>query len=137
MVQARTGPIPFPTIKLGLFTADRHLLHVQIENRFRQMLEQGLVDEVETVVAGIDHPDKQPSMRIVGYRQVRGYLKKEFGYDEMIEKGIAATRQLAKRQLTWLRQQNNLVWINITHPRAADSVPEYLRNRLELCGQVI
>lgn len=75
-----------------------------IEQRFRQMLEQGLVEEVQALrqLPGI-HRDL-PAMKAVGYRQVWDYLDGQYDYDSMVERGIIATRQLAKRQFTWLRK---------------------------------
>ena len=130
MEQSAASPIRFPLIKFGLFTADRSVLHARIESRFRKMLEQGLVDEVKTILAGIDNPDKQPSLRTVGYRQVIGFLRNQYARDEMIDQAVAATRQLAKRQLTWLRRQRNLVWVDATENSFVDNVNLYLRERL-------
>lgn len=134
MAQFAASPIPYPVVKLGLFISDRAVLHARIEARFRRMLERGLVEEVETIAAGLDEPCRQACMRIVGYRQVHGYLRGEFAYDEMVARGIAATRQLAKRQLTWLRRQRNLVWIDGAAPSAAESVCRYLREWIERGG---
>jgi tRNA dimethylallyltransferase len=90
-------------VNLALAPVDRGVLHARIAQRFRQMLEQGLVAEVEALYRRGDlHPDL-PSIRAVGYRQVWSYLAGETDADQMLEQGIAATRQLAKRQLTWLR----------------------------------
>ena len=69
------------------------------------MLEQGLIDEVRALQTRFHLPDTAPALRAVGYRQVSGYLAGEYNYSELIQKGVAATRQLAKRQLTWLRGQ--------------------------------
>ncbi len=82
---------------------DRKVLHERIALRFMQMLEQGFVDEVKQLIARGDLSLDFPAMRSVGYRQVWKYLLGEYTYEEMCEKGIIATRQLAKRQLTWLR----------------------------------
>ena len=128
MAQSAATPLPFPLIKLGLFTADRRLLHARIETRFRRMLEQGLVDEVKTLAAGLPDADadQQTAMRTVGYRQALGFVRGAFGYDEMIDQAIAATRQLAKRQLTWMRNQRNLVWVDNAEGVAVDGVCLYL-----------
>jgi tRNA dimethylallyltransferase len=82
---------------------DRAILHERIAQRFSQMLTEGFLDEVKSLVARGDLNLEMPSMRSVGYRQVWEYLLGNYSYDEMCEKGIIATRQLAKRQLTWLR----------------------------------
>ena len=91
--------------KLILAAHDRAALHRRIERRFLQMLDLGLVDEVSALRARGDLDLSLPSMRCVGYRQVWRYLDGELTRQQMVDQGIAATRQLAKRQLTWLRKQ--------------------------------
>jgi len=86
---------------------DRAVLHERIATRFVQMLEHGFVDEVKQLRDRGDLTLDFPSMRSVGYRQVWEYLDAKYTYAEMSEKGIIATRQLAKRQLTWLRSWPN------------------------------
>lgn len=93
--------------KIILQASDRALLHQRIHDRFRSMLKQGFVDEVESLRQRGDLNLSLPSMRCVGYRQVWRYLDGEASREQMIESAIAATRQLAKRQLTWLRKQND------------------------------
>ncbi|MCK7598851.1 tRNA (adenosine(37)-N6)-dimethylallyltransferase MiaA [Microbulbifer sp. CAU 1566] len=89
--------------QLTILPRDRAILHQRIALRFERMLEQGFIDEVKALRARGDlHPDL-PAIRAVGYRQVWQYLDGELDYAQMLEAGIAATRQLAKRQLTWLR----------------------------------
>lgn len=95
--------LPCRLIFLGLVPQDRARLHEQIAHRFRSMLAAGFVDEVVALRSRGDlHPDL-PSIRSVGYRQVWDYLEGHCDHPTMVERGIAATRQLAKRQLTWLR----------------------------------
>jgi len=98
-----------PMIKLGLSFSDRQVLHSRIERRFDLMLEQGLQAEVEALLDMGVKADAS-SMRMIGYRQMLEHLQEITSYEEMRSKGIAATRQLAKRQLTWLRNQQNLIW---------------------------
>lgn len=98
-------PLPYNVIKIALLPADREVLRERIALRFRQMLELGLVDEVRALRARGDLNLAMPSMRSVGYRQVWEYLDGMLSYEDMVEKGIIATRQLAKRQLTWLRKE--------------------------------
>lgn len=93
----------FNVVKIALIPQDRQNLHAQIEQRFLAMLQAGLVQEVAALYRRGDLNESLPAMRAVGYRQVWQHLSGELTYDEMIEKGIVATRQLAKRQLTWLR----------------------------------
>ena len=87
---------------------DRSVLHSRIECRFYKMLEKGLVDEVVALRERKDLDPTMASMRVVGYRQIWNYLDKNLTYEDMVGKSIAATRQLAKRQLTWLRSWNEL-----------------------------
>lgn len=104
--QAMQSPLPDSGdafVFLSIQPVDRSVLHQRIERRFRQMLEDGLVGEVEALYARGDLGPGLPSVRSVGYRQVWQYLSQEIGFDGMVEKGIIATRQLAKRQITWLR----------------------------------
>lgn len=111
-LQARSGAaMPFRAIKLVRSPASRGVLHARIEHRFEQMLQQGFVDEVERLVARGDLDPDMPSMRSVGYRQVWTWLRGECTHDEMIARGKAATRQLAKRQMTWLRSEKNAHWL--------------------------
>ncbi|TFH75085.1 tRNA (adenosine(37)-N6)-dimethylallyltransferase MiaA [Gammaproteobacteria bacterium LSUCC0112] len=93
---------------LSIQPVDRNVLHSRIAKRFYQMLDDGLVAEVERLYARGDLQPELPSIRSVGYRQVWQYLSHEFGYDAMVERGIIATRQLAKRQITWLRSWSAL-----------------------------
>ncbi|MFW9609633.1 MAG: tRNA (adenosine(37)-N6)-dimethylallyltransferase MiaA, partial [Aquaspirillum sp.] len=99
--------------------------HQRIALRFEQMLTQGLLEEVATLRKNYPtlHPDL-PSMRCVGYRQAWQYLDGECSREEMVEKGIAATRQLAKRQLTWLRSMPNLTTLDCV---AGDPFPMLLQ----------
>jgi len=101
----RAGDFPYRLLKLGLVPRDRGLLHDRIAARFERMLQAGLVDEVKALRARGDLDIGLPSMRSVGYRQVWEYLDGNYDYETMVRKGIAATRQLAKRQLTWLRSE--------------------------------
>ncbi len=102
--------LPYRLLKLALVPSDRKVLHDRIALRFEQMLAAGLLDEVRRLREKYPalHPGL-PSMRCVGYRQAWQYLDGEFGMDVLKEKGIAATRQLAKRQLTWLRGMDDIV----------------------------
>ena len=109
--QATQSPLPDggdAFVFLSIQPVDRSVLHQRIERRFRQMLEDGLVGEVEALYARGDLGPELPSVRSVGYRQVWQYLSQEIGYDGMVERGIIATRQLAKRQITWLRSWPSL-----------------------------
>ena len=96
-------------IKISLSFSDRSVLHQRIAYRFDRMLEEGLEDEVRALLdTGVQAT--APSMRMIGYRQMLEYLAGDIDAPRMREKGIIATRQLAKRQLTWMRNQPNLLW---------------------------
>jgi len=98
---------PFQLLKFIIAPAERATLHDKIAARFKVMLSQGLIDEVQALQQRGDLNETMPSIRCVGYRQVWAYLQGEYGYAEMQAKAIAATRQLAKRQFTWLRKEDN------------------------------
>ena len=96
---------PGPIEKIILAADDRAQLHRRIETRFLDMIEHGFIEEVRQLKARPDLNLALPSMRCVGYRQLWQYLDGELTRQQMIDRGLAATRQLAKRQLTWLRRQ--------------------------------
>ena len=104
-------PLPYRLLKLVQAPADRAVLHERIERRFHAMLAAGLEDEVRALVARWDLTPDLPSMRCVGYRQVLKYLRGEYKYAVMMQRGIIATRQLAKRQWTWLRAESGCHWL--------------------------
>ncbi|NLY64217.1 MAG: tRNA (adenosine(37)-N6)-dimethylallyltransferase MiaA [Alcaligenaceae bacterium] len=114
------GQFHYQTISLE--PANRLALHERIAMRFMQMLEKGFVEEVAQLKRRPDlHPDL-PSIRCVGYRQIWGHLEGEYGLAEATEKGIAATRQLAKRQITWLRAQPERIQIDCMGNNVPDQV---------------
>ncbi len=94
---------PFKSLVLGLMPVDRARLHQRIAQRFEKMLSQGLVDELAGLRRRFKLNPQMPSMRSVGYRQAWEYLEGDINHAQVAEKGMAATRQLAKRQITWLR----------------------------------
>ncbi|MCG8413673.1 MAG: tRNA (adenosine(37)-N6)-dimethylallyltransferase MiaA, partial [Pseudomonadales bacterium] len=100
--------LPYQLAWFAIQPADRVVLHERIGQRFHQMLTDGFVDEVQNLFNRGDLTDSLPSIKSVGYRQVWQYLTGELDYDGMVEKSIIATRQLAKRQLTWLRSWPDL-----------------------------
>jgi tRNA dimethylallyltransferase len=102
--RAAPQALPYDIVRVALIPSDRTLLHIRIKDRFQQMLELGLIDEVRTLQTRDDLSPELPSVRTVGYRQVWEYLTGGLTYNQMVEQAIAATRQLAKRQLTWLRR---------------------------------
>ena len=98
-------------LTLGLMPKDRALLHERIEKRFLMMIKDGFLDEVKGLMADSHFDRNWPSMRAVGYRQAIDYLLGEIDYDRFVLSGVAATRQLAKRQITWMRSMADLVSI--------------------------
>ena len=100
---AKPAALPYRPISLALVPGERGVLHQRITDRFELMLELGLINEVRELRENYDLKPGLPSMRCVGYRQVWQYLDGEYGLGVLREKAVAATRQLAKRQLTWLR----------------------------------
>lgn len=97
-------PAPYHFINLALLPSDRQQLYRKLADRFRNMLDQGLVQEVEALYNRGDLTKDLPSMRAVGYQQVWQYLAGELSYNEMVSQAIQATRRFAKRQLVWLRR---------------------------------
>ena len=111
LIRSRAGAgLPFRLLKLALADHDRAQLHRRIAARFDGMLAQGFIDEVAGLRARPDLSADLPSMRAVGYRQVWAYLDGKLSYSDMVERGVTATRQLAKRQMTWLRAEGDLHW---------------------------
>ncbi|MGE8406537.1 MAG: tRNA (adenosine(37)-N6)-dimethylallyltransferase MiaA [Pseudomonas sp.] len=106
------GQLPYTVASLAIAPQDRQILHERIALRFTQMLEQGFIDEVRLLRARSDLHAGLPSIRAVGYRQVWDHLDGKLTSVEMQERGIIATRQLAKRQFTWLRSWADLHWLD-------------------------
>ncbi|WLT06756.1 tRNA (adenosine(37)-N6)-dimethylallyltransferase MiaA [Gilliamella apis] len=113
LTQESGEALPYDIMQLAIMPEDRAELHQRIEQRFLQMLDQGFEDEVKTLMLRSDLHTNLPSIRCVGYRQMWEYLNGDISYDEMVFKGICATRQLAKRQITWLRGwKQSITWLN-------------------------
>lgn len=111
--------LPYAVSQFAIAPSSRELLHQRIALRFQQMLAAGFEQEARGLFARGDlHPDL-PSVRCVGYRQMWSYLAGEIDYDEMVYRGICATRQLAKRQMTWLRGWESVQWLDSDKPAEA------------------
>ena len=106
-------------IEIALAPLERGELHTKINLRFRAMLEAGFVEEVRRLYERGDLSPEHPSMRAVGYRQLWRYLAGVSSLNEATEQAIAATRQLAKRQMTWLRRRSSAHWVDSMRPEAA------------------
>jgi len=123
--EQNSEPLPYHVVNLAVCPPDRKRLHQRIAERYRIMMSQGFVDEVRGLFQRDDLHVNLPSVRCVGYRQVWDYLEGKYDYDEMVERGIIATRQLAKRQITWLRSWPDLHWLDTDDP-------DILRNALKI-----
>jgi len=126
IARGRTSPAPYRTIPIALEPSDRTTLHERIAQRFEAMLELGLVGELRRLRERFELNPSLPSMRSVGYRQAWQYLEGEFGLATLREKGAAATRQLAKRQLTWLRSWGDAIRFDCLADDLAAQVEAYL-----------
>ena len=120
--------IPYRVVQFAIAPKERKTLHERIALRFNQMLDLGFVDEVRALYERGDLQSELPAIRAVGYRQVWDYLDGKLSYDEMVDKGVVATRQLAKRQITWLRSWSNLHWLDSEDPKVADSALKILES---------
>ncbi|MGC9423780.1 tRNA (adenosine(37)-N6)-dimethylallyltransferase MiaA [Vibrio sp.] len=127
LTKTKGEPIPFRIKQFAIAPKDRAELHRRIELRFDKMVESGFEQEVRALYARGDlHPDL-PSIRCVGYRQMWEYLDGKGSLNEAIYRGICATRQLAKRQITWLRSWDDLTWLDSEH---VDQALETLSNAI-------
>ena len=119
-------------LKIALIPEDRKKLHQSIYQRTQDMLDQGLVDEVESLIKKYPNLSwESNSMRSIGYRQVGMYLRGEIGFDELFDKILFATRQLAKRQITWLRSMQNLLVLDPFEKDISDQLNQSLKNFLK------
>ncbi|WP_105648024.1 tRNA (adenosine(37)-N6)-dimethylallyltransferase MiaA [Cronobacter dublinensis] len=121
LTQTSGEALPYQVHQFAIAPASRELLHQRIEQRFHQMLASGFEAEVRALFARGDLHTDMPSVRCVGYRQMWSYLAGEISYDEMVYRGICATRQLAKRQMTWLRGWEGVHWLDSAAPEQAYS----------------
>jgi tRNA dimethylallyltransferase len=130
--QASSGEaLPYRLLKIALVPSERKVLHERIAIRFDQMLADGFIDEVKKLL--IHYPAltaDATSMRCVGYRQALEYLTGEYDVAELRDRGIFATRQLAKRQLTWLRSMDHLMEVDclipVLHEIVLNQVTQFL-----------
>ena len=106
--KAAESSLPYQIMKIALIPSDREWLRTRAALRFDMMMEAGFIDEVKALYNRGDLHEDLPSIRSIGYRQAWAYLKGELSYDEMQNRAIIATRQLAKRQLTWLRSEKDI-----------------------------
>ncbi len=115
--------LPYDVLQFAIAPQERAVLHERIEQRFHKMIALGFEEEVKKLYERSDLHIDLPSIRCVGYRQIWEYLQGEISLDEAIFKGICATRQLAKRQITWLRSwQSELTWLDSLAPEQAKAI---------------
>ena len=132
-LQAKTpgDRLDYRLLKIIISPEPRSVLHERIERRFDLMINAGFVDEMKSLFARSDLNAGMPSMRAVGYRQGWEWLQGKITFDQMREKAIFATRQLAKRQLTWLRRESASVWYDLRTDSEKREVFELLGGFLE------
>lgn len=120
LTQQQGESIPYDILQFAIAPQERAVLHQRIEQRFHKMMDLGFEKEVRTLFARPDLHAELPSIRCVGYRQMWEYLEGDISLDEAVFKGICATRQLAKRQITWLRGwESELTWLDSLEPDLA------------------
>jgi len=113
-------------LKLCLFFSDRAALHERISQRFKLMLEQGFLEEVEGLKSAFPNARQTPAMRSVGYQQAWGFLEGEISRGQFEDDVQTATRRLAKRQLTWLRNEPGWIWFDALNPRVLEGISRFL-----------
>ncbi|NEY28039.1 tRNA (adenosine(37)-N6)-dimethylallyltransferase MiaA [Hafnia alvei] len=124
--------LPYNVQQFAIAPATREQLHQRIALRFEQMMAAGFEAEARALFERGDLHTDLPSVRCVGYRQMWSYLEGEIDYDEMVYRGICATRQLAKRQMTWLRGWESVHWLDSDEPlQALESVAQVVRASLD------
>ena len=129
--QQEAYQLPYRLIPLALIPSDRKKLHERIAIRFADMLKQGLLEEVQALQRKYVLNSGMASMRCVGYRQAWQYLEGETDETELLEQGIAATRQLAKRQLTWLRGMPDNIEFDCLNPQLNQQVLQVVRTQID------
>ncbi len=124
--------LPYDVLKIALVPSDRKVLHERIALRFDQMLADGFVDEVRALI--VKYPTLTPestAMRCVGYRQALDYLAGEYSLTELRDRGVFATRQLAKRQLTWLRSMDDVIEVDCLNASMHEIVMTQIRRHIQ------
>ncbi|MGB1580003.1 MAG: tRNA (adenosine(37)-N6)-dimethylallyltransferase MiaA [Nevskiales bacterium] len=130
--QGRVAEFPWPVLKLALSGGDRAVLRERITERFKLMMEQGFLQEVQGLRARGDLGLDSPSLRCVGYRQLWLHLQGEYGLDTAIQRAITASHQLAKRQMTWLRSEADLQWLDAHGPVETEASCGLIERQIKL-----
>lgn len=127
LTQVKGEPLPYEVHQYAIAPKEREELHRRIELRFENMVQAGFEDEVERLFERGDLNPDMPSIRCVGYRQMWDYFSGVCSLDEAVFRGVCATRQLAKRQITWLRSWDKLTWLDSDNvPGSLQTVAEHL-----------
>lgn len=134
LTQTQTSLFPYHVFKIILSPFDRAVLHRRIATRYNAMIDNGFIDEVKSLLERGDCHQDLPSIRAVGYRQAWSFLHGEYDQATLVDKAIIATRQMAKRQLTWLRAQNDGVWFDSGPDLPVEQVLTYIAEQLQYYG---
>ncbi len=129
-LQRARSPLHAHLPRFALAPPERVVLHLRLARRLSRMMAEGFLAEVQRLHARRDLTARHPALRAVGYRQLWAHLEGQYGIDEACERALAATRQLAKRQLTWLRSDRATRWIDPDGPGAFDNWKCELRREL-------
>lgn len=129
LLQAKEHTLAAQFVNFILMPANRAWLHERIAKRFETMIAQGLITEVEQLLHQWPLTADHPAMRTVGYRQVFEYLQGEYDKKTLQDKGIAATRQLAKRQMTWLRHWSSAYYFDPAHPETTNHIIAIMKEK--------
>jgi tRNA dimethylallyltransferase len=135
--EARQPPCDIAYLKVGLQIEPRGVLHERIALRLKRMLEDGFVDELRGLRERPGLTEQSPSMRSVGYRQFWQFLDGHLTLEQASDKALFATRQLAKRQFTWLRSEKSVFTINPLEAGAIDAISAHLKQRLDAQAGVL
>lgn len=130
IAQQQSAELPYRILPIALVPSDRAKLHARISTRFQAMLDQGLITELRALRKKYPLHLDMTSMRCVGYRQAWQFMEGEINKDQLLDTGLAATRQLAKRQLTWLRSMPDNIELDCLAPDLSQQV-------LNACGEVL
>ncbi|MED5509659.1 MAG: tRNA (adenosine(37)-N6)-dimethylallyltransferase MiaA [Pseudomonadota bacterium] len=130
LTAAQGETLPYKVSKIIVAPFDRAVLHQRIAKRYREMVENGFLTEVQKLYQRGDCHPGLPSIRAVGYRQAWAYLSGELDMETFIDKAIVATRQMAKRQITWLRSQDDGVWFDSGQSLPVEEVNHYLKGQV-------
>jgi tRNA dimethylallyltransferase len=130
LTAAQGETLPYKVSKIIVAPFDRAVLHQRIAKRYREMVDNGFLTEVQKLYQRGDCHPGLPSIRAVGYRQAWAYLSGELDMETFVDKAIVATRQMAKRQITWLRSQDDGVWFDSGQSLPVEEVNHYLKGQV-------